>query len=117
MENINSDLIRDTEKSPSSSSFLLTTVRFLTSIKRNVPAYHAFVLSSGIRIHNLKQLAIELDNMPDEVFNYHVNESKNDFYNWIKDVMRDDELSSMIQNITNKKDMQICILKYIVKRI
>ena len=101
----------------SSGSFLLTTVRFLTNIKKNVNQNHIFVLSDGSRIHNLKELANGLDSMPDEVFYHHVNDSKNDFYNWIKEVIKDEELANLISKIKNKKDMQICILKYIVSRI
>jgi hypothetical protein len=90
---------------------------FFTNVKRNVGQDFCFVLSNGNNLYSLKELALELDNMADDVFYFHVNESKNDFQNWIRDVIKDEELCVKIGKAKDAKEMQIFILKHIVKEL
>jgi hypothetical protein len=90
---------------------------FFFNVRRNVGSKLCFILSNGNNLYSLKELSLELDNMSDEVFNFHVNDSKNDFHNWVRDVIKDEELSIIIEKVKNAKDMQIRILKHIVKEL
>ena len=66
----------------------------LVSIK---PEEH-FRLSSGRVLKNLNELLNALKSMDEETFEFHVNEQKNDFGNWIKDVFKDEELAKSFFN-------------------
>ena len=73
-----------------------------------------FVLVTGIPIKNLKELANTLETMNDWVFNHHVNDSRNDFSSWIKDVLDEEILAKEIKDVRNIKEMELKILKYLV---
>ena len=47
---------------------------------------------------NMKELENALKTMSYETFSYHANEEKNDFYNWIKDTVGDEELAELIKD-------------------
>ena len=48
-----------------------------------------FFLHEGGELKSLEELYIELQTMEPRVFEHHVNEERNDFANWIRDVMDD----------------------------
>lgn len=50
---------------------------------------NAFYCCNGQIYFNLKDLCEGLRNMSDETFAYHCNKYKNDFRNWIRDVLKD----------------------------
>jgi hypothetical protein len=64
-----------------------------------------FWLHDGKSIKNLYELAIILEKMPNDLFNYHVTDKKNDFSNWIRDVIKDKDLAAKISQIKNAKTM------------
>jgi hypothetical protein len=80
-----------------------------------VPEEHVFILLGGKTLHSLPQLIFELDEMPDHVFNHHVNKEKNDFSNWIKHVIGEVELAEKLVGIDSRKDAQLVLLKHLVK--
>ena len=45
-----------------------------------------FRLADGNHVRNLRELDRALDDMRDEVFRHHVNDEKNDFSRWARDV-------------------------------
>ena len=77
---------------------------------------YIFFVQDGTSISDLKELAMILDTMADGVFMYHVNESKNDFANWTRDVMGETELAEELSKITEKNKTQQVVLKYLVKK-
>jgi hypothetical protein len=77
---------------------------------------HYFILVTGVPLKNLRELASSLENMNDWVFNHHVSDSRNDFSNWVKDVLEEHELSEEIKSIRHMKDMEIRILKHLVNK-
>lgn len=89
----------------------------LTKVKRRIPEDKRFVLSNGQVIGSLKELALELDNLGDDVFYYHVNEERNDFSNWLKDVLKEMELAEHLMDAKEKHDFQMKLLKHIVKQV
>ncbi|MBW2992133.1 hypothetical protein KY345_02855 [Candidatus Woesearchaeota archaeon] len=64
-----------------------------------------FVTRDGQRIKNLYQLQKSLLNMNDDTFNHHVNNERNDFYNWVKDIYKDEALSSVVLNCRAKNEL------------
>jgi len=62
-------------------------------ILSDVPKDQAFYCCDGQTLLNLVALANALQQMSDEVYAYHANGEKNDFCNWIADVVTDEELA------------------------
>ena len=75
----------------------------------DVPEENFFILADGSSLKNLRELAILLKSMPDHVFSHHVNDYKNDFASWIKDVYKNDSLS---KKLFSTKDRHL-ILSYL----
>ncbi len=71
----------------------------------NVPSQHSFKLKSGKEITNLYELALHLAAMDDDTFSHHVNGDKNDFRNWVLDIVRDEGLADKIANAKDRKKM------------
>ena len=43
--------------------------------------------------------------MRDEQFKYHVNKEKNDFWNWVRNIIEDKKLARDIEKVKTKKTM------------
>jgi hypothetical protein len=80
-----------------------------------VPEKYHFYLNDGKKLKNIYELIDALDHMSDEVFHYHVNVHKNDFSNWIKNVMEEEKLAKDIEKVEDKVEAQLKILKHVVK--
>lgn len=65
-----------------------------------------FYLSDGRFLTNTNDLIAALKTMADETFLHHVNEQRNDFANWLKDVFENEELAKKISNIKDKEKMR-----------
>jgi hypothetical protein len=59
----------------------------------NVPDEKRFWCHDGKLIKNLGELEKALNDMSDEIFHYHSGEGRNDFSNWVRDVVGDDKLA------------------------
>jgi hypothetical protein len=68
----------------------------------DVPEDRSFWCCDGRIFRNMRDLSDGLANMSDETFAYHVNDEKNDFSNWLKDVIEDEKLA---------KDMEASITR------
>lgn len=66
-----------------------------------------FVLCDGRKIKSGKELADILQLINDDMFKYHVTETKNDFSNWINDVFGEQDLAKKMRVIRNRLDMSI----------
>lgn len=73
-----------------------------------------FFVCDGTVIKNLEELEDYLKKMSYEDYNYHVSDEKNDFSNWIKDVIFDEELAELIRD-KSKTVASIIIRKKIDK--
>ncbi len=73
-----------------------------------------FVLSDGRPIKSVEELALMLDSISDEDYSRHVNDEKNDFACWIKDVFGFSELADSLMSVKSRKDSQIVLLKHAV---
>lgn len=72
---------------------------------RDVNTQHSFKLHLGTEIRNLSELAELLDVMSDASFAHHVSAKKNDFANWVREVVHDDELARMLTPIHDRQEM------------
>lgn len=72
-----------------------------------------FYVCNGSVLKNLHDLHILLENVDDGVFSYHANESKNDFLNWIRDVIQDDLLTKKIEKCKTRDETLACVKKRI----
>ena len=66
-----------------------------------------FVLCDGRKIKSGKELADILQLISDDMFKYHVTDTKNDFYNWINDVFGEPDLAKKLRTIRNRMEMSI----------
>lgn len=67
----------------------------------DVPQEFVFWCNDGQILRNLKELRDALEVMSEYTFTYHVNEAKNDFCNWVRDIIRDDILASQLLRVPN----------------
>ena len=81
------------------------------------PEEHHFVVADGKKLKNIIELADALETMSEEIFRHHVNEYKNDFSSWIKDVFYDHSLAEDMSRAKNKLETQIAILRRLVKEL
>jgi hypothetical protein len=81
----------------------------------SVPPEKHFILASGGRIGSLEELAHMMDSISEDDFSHHVNDTKNDFSNWIRDVFSKPELADAIYPIKDRKESQLVLLKHLVR--
>lgn len=82
----------------------------------NIPEDQHFFFVNGHRVKNVKELAEIMDRIEQEVFDYHVNEEKNDFYSWIRHVFDDIELAEKVVGVTSPKHLQFTIYKHVADK-
>lgn len=75
----------------------------------------AFVLSDGGELRSLVHLIDALENMSDGVFSHHVNEERNDFSTWLKDVFKEEIIADELQLINDRLETQRALLKHSVR--
>ncbi len=81
------------------------------------PPKFEFVLVDGRKLKDVRELAFALADMADDVFWHHASDAKNDFSNWINDVLKDKELADALKLVKGKLNTQLAILKHLVKHI
>ena len=72
-----------------------------------------FWLRTGRILANLTELAQALEQMNDDTFCHHVNSERNDFSNWITDVLGQAKLGAAVRKIKSAKTMAKKIRNYI----
>ena len=80
---------------------------------KDVDPEHHFRVSDGSIIKNLHGLYNKLIIMDDETFQNHVTKEKNDFYNWIYHIIKDQHLAEQLVKIIKREKM----IKIIKKRL
>ncbi len=73
-----------------------------------------FWACDGSVLKNLDELLNFVKNTQDNVYGYHVNEERNDFSNWIRDIMGDVKLAGDLSK-TKAKEESVKILNERVK--
>jgi len=82
---------------------------------KEVSGEKRFFMNDGMFISSLIQLVVVLENMDVEAFNRHVNDHKNDFYNWIYDTFQEKQLAAKIKDVRNKKEMADIIKDHLLR--
>ena len=70
----------------------------------NAPEENLFWVCDGRVLRNIKDLAIALQEMSEETYRFHANETKNDFSNWVKDILKDSRLAASLKKAKSRKD-------------
>lgn len=73
-----------------------------------------FFVNDGTVLKNVLDLSKQIDKMDDDVFRHHVNETKNDFAIWIKDIFKEEKLAKELLKTTDKDKTQIIVLKHVI---
>ena len=74
-----------------------------------------FHLQNGLDIASVRELAVQLRKMDASTFSHHVNDQRNDFSVWVKDVFGDDRLSEEILVSHDKEEMAKTVEQYLVE--
>jgi hypothetical protein len=61
-----------------------------------------FWCHDGRYLKNLPELGAALEQMTEETFRYHANETKSDFSNWVRDVIGDEKLFRDLRRSTTR---------------
>lgn len=69
----------------------------------DVNQQQCFWVNNGHVLKNLDELASELQTMSDETFKHHVSKERNDFTNWVNDVINDKKLAKELLSSKNKE--------------
>ena len=68
-----------------------------------VPEHNAFRCCDGRVVRSVRDLGKTLAHMADDTFTYHANSNKNDFSNWIKDVIGDEKLARHLSRTSDRR--------------
>ena len=71
----------------------------------NVAPEQCFWVNKGPIVKNIRQLPTALRRMKTETFMHHVGKDKNDFSEWVKNVVGDTALASKVSKLKTKKAM------------
>ena len=78
-----------------------------------VPDRKEFRCCDGNTLQDVRELGGALISMSDGTFNYHSNEKKKDFGNWVRDVIGDEKLSRDLDKSTTRNQAA----KNVAKRV
>jgi hypothetical protein len=77
----------------------------------DVPESQFFILHDGRVIKNLPELKAAMEQMSEETFRYHVSGENNDFANWVREVIGDQELAADLARIPDRVELATRIAK------
>ena len=69
------------------------------------PSDKVFRLNNGHVLNSIQELLYYLPHMSDDLFEHHVNSSRNDFSNWIKFVFQAENLADALKDARSRQDM------------
>jgi hypothetical protein len=76
-----------------------------------------FVLCDGRKVKSGKELADILQLISDDMFKYHVTDTKNDFSNWINDVFGEPDLAKKLRTVRNRFETSIEIYRCMFNKL
>ena len=79
----------------------------------DVPNEYVFRCHDGLILQGMKELENALNSTADEIYVFHANTEKNDFTNWVRDVIKDDILAKDLQKAKNRTQAA----KFVASRI
>ncbi|MFH1174609.1 MAG: DUF87 domain-containing protein [archaeon] len=111
---------QDSVQTPAPSSQAQTSQTLETITKsasyhvstKAIPEDKYFYARDGKAMKTITDLKEELTVMPDDEFNHHVTQDRNDFANWIRDVFEDRELGDQLLRAHSRTDMRNILVAY-----
>ncbi len=89
-----------------------TEVWIRKEVYGQAPEEHHFILSNGKKLRDLKELTQGLELMPQEVFNHHVDEFRNDFSSWTKDIFHENSLAEELKKFHSKLETELTLQRH-----
>jgi len=68
----------------------------------DVPDEHVFRCHDGSIFRNMRELGDGLEAISDETFVFHANADKNDFSNWVRDIIKDEKLARDLSKASDR---------------
>ena len=84
--------------------------------KEHIKPENYFYLRDGRVLKDMIDLTECLETINNDIFCHHVNDSKNDFSNWIRDIFEKKDLAEEIMQIREPRQIQVIILKHLAKK-
>ena len=84
------------------------------SISKKVSDDKVFFLIDGTTISSLKELVDTFDRMSDDIYYYHVTNDRNDFSNWVRDVLKMEKLADELIGAQGPMKAECVILKHLL---
>jgi len=69
---------------------------------------------NGRIITDLFHLVYVLDTISDEELQWYINSDRNEFHDWINNQLGETELATMLNGMTNKREIKLVIMRYLV---
>jgi len=73
-----------------------------------------FKMYNGRIITDLFHLVYVLDTISDEELQWYINSDRNEFHDWINNQLGETELATMLNGMTNKREIKLVIMRYLV---
>jgi len=90
-------------------------IKISRKVLGEAPQKFEFYLQDGQKLRSVYELVDALEHMSEDIFKQHVNEAKNDFSNWIKDVFEEPHVAKEIKKVQNKIEMQKVLMKKLIE--
>ena len=68
----------------------------------DVPEEYVFRCHDGRTLRDMQEFGEAFTQMTDDTFAFHANTDKNDFNNWLKDIIQDEKLARELERSTNR---------------
>jgi hypothetical protein len=89
-------------------------VKISSNILGEAPQEMEFYLSDGRRLKSVFELVDALEHMSEDMFKEHVNEMKNDFSSWMKDVFKEPNVAKEMKKIQDRIETQKVLMKKLI---
>lgn len=90
-------------------------VKISRKVLGEAPPEFEFYLQDGKKLRSVYELVDALEHMSDDIFKQHVNDAKNDFSSWIKDVFEEPNVAKEIKRVQDKVEMQKVLMKKLIE--
>lgn len=91
------------------------------TLRKNVyghaPEEYHFKVVNGEKLKDLKELLHAVHKMNEETFHHHVNDAKNDFSTWVKDVFKNEELAAKLKQLHSRVETELALHQYANKKL
>ncbi len=94
-------------------SMTIRTKEDAQRVLKHVPDEKRFYCHDGKILNNLYELKAALDTIGAETYSHHVNEHKNDFARWVKEVLGDDKLAKDLAKALDQKGAAVLVAERI----